>query len=68
MYSISQFNGNIVAPHNKEAWSSEYKLLRWISFNGIIGLTVNGSGTIDGRGSSFWQVTNFYIYENDVIF
>ena len=59
MYSFMQFDGKIVAPINKAAWS-ESKLFRWVSFKEIIGLTVNGSGTIHGRGSSFWKVKQFY--------
>ncbi|XP_019085537.1 PREDICTED: probable polygalacturonase At3g15720 [Camelina sativa] len=49
-----KFDGKIVAPRDKTAWS-DYKSLRWVSFKEIIGLTVNGSGSIDGRGSSFWK-------------
>ncbi|KAG7536397.1 Glycoside hydrolase family 28, partial [Arabidopsis suecica] len=59
-----KFNGKIVAPINKAAWS-ENKLFRWVSFKEIIGLTVTGSGTIHGRGSSFWKVKNIYIYKRD---
>nr|AAC79137.1 putative polygalacturonase [Arabidopsis thaliana]BAB10865.1 polygalacturonase [Arabidopsis thaliana] len=53
-----KFDGKIVAPINKAAWS-DYKLFRWVSFKEIIGLTVNGSGTIHGRGSSFWKQLHF---------
>ncbi|XP_024011066.1 probable polygalacturonase At3g15720 [Eutrema salsugineum] len=49
-----QFNGNIVAPKSKAEWS-DYKNLSWVGFKDIIGLTVTGSGTINGRGSSFWK-------------
>jgi len=64
MYSFMQFDGKIVAPINKAAWS-ESKLFRWVSFKEIIGLTVNGSGTIHGRGSSFWKVKIFGIYKRE---
>ncbi|XP_023637620.1 probable polygalacturonase At3g15720 [Capsella rubella] len=49
-----KFDGKIVAPINKAAWL-KYKLLRWVSFTEINGLTIIGSGTIHGRGSSFWE-------------
>ncbi|KAL0693007.1 hypothetical protein Bca4012_060187 [Brassica carinata] len=49
-----EFKGKIVAPIDKAAWS-DYKSYEWVSFKQIIGLTVNGSGTINGRGSSFWK-------------
>ncbi|WZZ02290.1 probable polygalacturonase At3g15720 [Brassica rapa] len=49
-----QLDGKIVAPLNKAAWSG-LKSYEWVSFHKIIGLTVLGSGTINGRGSSFWE-------------
>ncbi|CAH2046421.1 unnamed protein product [Thlaspi arvense] len=49
-----QFDGKIVAPINKAAWTDSETQI-WVGFNGIIGLTVTGSGMIDGRGSSFWE-------------
>ncbi|WZZ02295.1 hypothetical protein YC2023_074623 [Brassica napus] len=53
-----QLEGKIVAPINKAAWS-DFKSYEWVSFNKIIGLTVLGSGTINGRGSSFWEQLYF---------
>ncbi|VVB10154.1 unnamed protein product [Arabis nemorensis] len=49
-----QLDGVIVAPSNKGAWLS-YKFLGWINFSNVLGLTIVGSGTINGRGSSFWE-------------
>ncbi|XP_013603899.1 PREDICTED: probable polygalacturonase At3g15720 [Brassica oleracea var. oleracea] len=49
-----QLEGKIVAPLNKAAWS-DFKSYEWVCFNKIIGLTVRGSGTITGHGSSFWE-------------
>lgn len=62
-----QINGKIVAPINKDAWS-DHKPLRWIHFKEISGLTIIGSGTINGRGSSFWKVKFFYINLNEMKF
>ncbi|VVB07959.1 unnamed protein product [Arabis nemorensis] len=53
-FVLVRINGEIVAPINKDAWSN-YKSLRWIHFKEITGLTIIGSGTINGRGSSFWK-------------
>ncbi|WZZ73230.1 hypothetical protein YC2023_084600 [Brassica napus] len=53
-----QLDGKIVAPLNKAAWS-DLKSYEWVSFHKIIGLTVLGSGTINGRGSSFWEQLHF---------
>ncbi|CAH2076614.1 unnamed protein product [Thlaspi arvense] len=49
-----QFDGVIVAPSNKEAWSIP-KSQMWIGFSDVTGLAIVGSGTINGRGSSFWE-------------
>ena len=66
LWSTLQLEGKIVAPLNKAAWS-DFKSYEWVSFNKIIGLTVLGSGTINGRGSSFWEVKYFlYIKRNEI--
>ncbi|CAN8277089.1 unnamed protein product [Cochlearia groenlandica] len=55
---IIQLSGNIVAPTNKAEWS-DYKSFGWVGFKRVIGLSVIGSGTINGRGSSFWKQLHF---------
>ncbi|XP_022547548.1 probable polygalacturonase At3g15720 isoform X2 [Brassica napus] len=49
-----QLEGIIVAPSNKEAWSNPNSRM-WIKFSAVLGLVIVGSGTINGRGSSFWE-------------
>ncbi|AED93697.1 Pectin lyase-like superfamily protein [Arabidopsis thaliana] len=49
-----QLDGIIVAPSNITSWSNP-KSQTWISFSGVPGLMIDGSGTINGRGSSFWE-------------
>ncbi|KAF8101530.1 hypothetical protein N665_0204s0027 [Sinapis alba] len=46
--------GIIVAPSNKEEWSNPNSRM-WIKFSAVVGLVIVGSGTINGRGSSFWE-------------
>ncbi|KAK7383451.1 hypothetical protein VNO78_29130 [Psophocarpus tetragonolobus] len=47
-----QIFGTILAP-TREAWGAPCDK-RWLSFYGIPGLTVNGSGTINGQGQDWW--------------
>ncbi|XP_054779578.1 probable polygalacturonase At3g15720 [Prosopis cineraria] len=53
-YIYIQLTGNIVAPKTK----GEYKgsqINTWLSFNYVEGLIISGKGTIDGRGSIWWD-------------
>ncbi|KAK7271173.1 hypothetical protein RJT34_26838 [Clitoria ternatea] len=53
-YTYIQLSGKIVAPRTK----SEYKGFHtntWLGFSFINGLIISGKGTIDGRGSAWWQ-------------
>uniref|UniRef100_A0A0D3GNK1 endo-polygalacturonase n=2 Tax=Oryza TaxID=4527 RepID=A0A0D3GNK1_9ORYZ len=46
--------GTLVAPPRRSDWSKE-TIRHWIMFNGVIGLTVAGGGTVDGNGKIWWQ-------------
>ncbi|KAL6996553.1 Glycosidase [Sarracenia purpurea var. burkii] len=48
-----QVYGNIVAP-DKAAWTGQ-NLQDWLVFLNLDGLIVDGSGLIDGHGSSWWD-------------
>nr|ABV25004.1 polygalacturonase 7 [Oncidium hybrid cultivar] len=50
---IFQLDGTIVAPTNSKIWSSG--LLWWIEFTKLKGITIQGNGTIEGRGSVWWS-------------
>ncbi|CAL5338314.1 unnamed protein product [Camellia sinensis] len=50
---VFQLEGTIIAPMSSKAWGSG--LLEWLEFTKMIGITVQGTGTIDGRGSVWWQ-------------
>ncbi|KAG9154806.1 hypothetical protein Leryth_020084 [Lithospermum erythrorhizon] len=43
----------MIAPTNAKAWSSG--LFQWLLFTKLVGITVRGSGTLDGSGSVWWQ-------------
>lgn len=47
----TQVAGNIVAPSG--LWTSDLTSA-WITFIRINGLTIHGSGKIDGQGSRWW--------------
>nr|DAD27152.1 TPA_asm: hypothetical protein HUJ06_028620 [Nelumbo nucifera] len=48
-----QIMGSIIAPNTIKEW--EGVDARWMAFNNVSGLSVSGSGTIDGRGSDWWN-------------
>ncbi|KAF5738904.1 putative Polygalacturonase-2 precursor [Tripterygium wilfordii] len=47
-----QIQGSILAPNKKPDWGTSAPLL---SFNSVNGLTLAGTGTIDGQGSMWWK-------------
>lgn len=48
-----QLDGTIIAPTSSKPWGSG--LLQWLEFTKLKGIAVQGTGTIDGRGSIWWQ-------------
>lgn len=48
-----QLDGKIIAPTSPSAWGSG--ILQWIEFTKLKGITVKGTGTIDGQGSVWWN-------------
>ncbi|KAD4384774.1 hypothetical protein E3N88_24942 [Mikania micrantha] len=52
---IFQVDGTITAPSSFKPYESG--LYQWILFTKLVGLTIQGSGTIDGSGSIWWQAT-----------
>ncbi|KVI05654.1 Glycoside hydrolase, family 28 [Cynara cardunculus var. scolymus] len=49
---LFQLDGTIIAPTNSKAWGKG--LLQWLEFTKLVGLSIKGKGTIDGRGSVWW--------------
>ncbi|KAD5317219.1 hypothetical protein E3N88_17165 [Mikania micrantha] len=47
-----QLDGTIVAPIDPKAWGAS--LDQWLEFTNLVGFTIKGKGTIDGRGSNWW--------------
>lgn len=50
---VFQLDGTIVAPTSPNAWGKG--LLQWLEFTKLVGITIQGKGIIDGRGSVWWQ-------------
>ncbi|KAJ4826567.1 hypothetical protein Tsubulata_008516, partial [Turnera subulata] len=48
-----QVSGKIIAPSTISGWGS-CKSDYWLCFRGINGLSLDGSGSIDGQGSAWW--------------
>ena len=48
-----QLAGKIVAPNDPNEWKGKDLL----AFEEVHGLTINGFGTIDGRGQAWWDVS-----------
>ncbi|PKA66577.1 Polygalacturonase [Apostasia shenzhenica] len=49
---IFQLDGSIVAPTNPKVWSPGP--LWWMEFTKLKGITIQGRGSVDGRGSIWW--------------
>jgi len=49
-----QLSGSIVAPMTKPEYSG-FHTNTWLGFSFIDGLIISGKGSIDGRGSVWWQ-------------
>ncbi|CAM0881824.1 unnamed protein product [Alopecurus aequalis] len=53
---LFQLEGTILAPTNAKAWGSG--LLQWLEFTKLNGLSIQGSGTINGRGQQWWTYSD----------
>ncbi|KAF3783857.1 putative polygalacturonase [Nymphaea thermarum] len=49
-----QILGNIVAPASPSSWAGQ-STAHWLSFYQVRNLVIDGTGTIDGRGSAWWD-------------
>ncbi|CAA3031723.1 polygalacturonase At1g48100-like [Olea europaea subsp. europaea] len=54
---VFQLDGTIIAPKGSKQWGSG--LLQWLQFTKLVGLTIQGSGTIDGNGEVWWQDSSY---------
>ncbi|GER54821.1 pectin lyase-like superfamily protein [Striga asiatica] len=54
---VFQLDGTIIAPKSSGPWGSG--LLQWLEFSKLVGLTIKGSGLIDGNGAVWWESSPF---------
>ncbi|KAK8627403.1 hypothetical protein V6N13_135015 [Hibiscus sabdariffa] len=50
---VFQLDGTIVAPTDSRPWGKG--ILQWLEFSKLKGITIQGKGIIDGRGSGWWE-------------
>ncbi|KAE8730221.1 pantothenate kinase 2-like [Hibiscus syriacus] len=50
---VFQLDGTIIAPTDSRSWGKG--ILQWLEFSKLKGITIQGKGIIDGRGSVWWQ-------------
>ncbi|XWS20418.1 hypothetical protein CRYUN_Cryun31cG0099400 [Craigia yunnanensis] len=49
-----KLSGTIIAPNGPNQWKAA-DLSKWLVFQGVNGLTIDGLGMIDGRGKGWWD-------------
>ncbi|KAH0672206.1 hypothetical protein KY290_024464 [Solanum tuberosum] len=54
---VFQLDGTLIAPTDAKSWGSG--IMQWLEFTKLVGITVKGSGVIDGRGSVWWLDTPY---------
>ncbi|KAL6007082.1 hypothetical protein ACLOJK_032578 [Asimina triloba] len=53
---LLKIDGTILAPPNPSGWSKS-SLFQWINFKWLHDFTIQGSGTVDGQGSFWWNLS-----------
>lgn len=53
IHGYIQLDGTIMAPTNTKAWGSG--LYQWLDFTKLRGITIQGSGIVEGQGSVWWN-------------
>ncbi|XP_030497528.2 polygalacturonase At1g48100 [Cannabis sativa] len=55
---VFQLDGTIIAPQDPKAWGKG--LFQWLLFSKLRGITVQGSGILEGKGSVWWKEASLY--------
>ncbi|ONK79171.1 uncharacterized protein A4U43_C01F3650 [Asparagus officinalis] len=53
---ILQIDGTLLAPPSVASWSKS-SLFQWINLKWVSDFTIQGNGTLDGQGSSWWSLS-----------
>lgn len=51
-----QIDGTLLAPPSVASWSKS-SLFQWINLKWVSDFTIQGNGTLDGQGSSWWSLS-----------
>ncbi|GMJ04193.1 hypothetical protein like AT1G70500 [Hibiscus trionum] len=51
-----QIDGKLIAPSEPSAWECKRNCHHWTGFKNLDGLSIQGSGTINGQGSKWWKL------------
>ncbi|GLJ05382.1 hypothetical protein SUGI_0017190 [Cryptomeria japonica] len=54
---VFKIDGCIVAHLNERAWDSN--LFQWINFSKLNGISIVGSGVIEGQGEAWWKLSEY---------
>ncbi|KAM6589313.1 hypothetical protein CsatA_011918 [Cannabis sativa] len=55
---VFQLDGTIIAPQDPKAWGKG--LFQWLLFSKLRGITVQGNGILEGKGSVWWKEASLY--------
>ncbi|CAD5324216.1 unnamed protein product [Arabidopsis thaliana] len=56
--TVVQIEGILVAPEKIGSWPNS-SLFQWLNFKWVSHLTIQGSGTLNGRGSNWWNLDTY---------
>lgn len=53
---MEKVDGTIMTPDGPESWLKNNSRRQWLVFYRVNGMSLEGSGTIDGRGQKWWDL------------
>ncbi|XP_077242721.1 pectin lyase-like superfamily protein isoform X2 [Tasmannia lanceolata] len=56
---VLQIDGTVLAPPKLSAWPKS-NLFQWINFKWVHDFTIQGTGTVDGQGSAWWNLSQVH--------
>jgi hypothetical protein len=53
---MEKVDGTIMTPDGPESWLKNNSKRQWLVFYRVNGMSLEGSGSIDGRGQKWWDL------------
>lgn len=53
---MAKVDGTVMPPDGPESWPEKNSKRQWLVFYKVNGLSVQGAGTINGRGQNWWNL------------